>query len=385
MKKILLINTEYREYGGEDANIKDELNLLSKYFDVEFINFSNNSNNLSSILGFISGNNHSSNKILYKKISSFKPDVLYVHNTWFKANLGVFKISKKLNLPIIVKIHNYRFDCGRFFLKKNHLRDQLLCNKCSMKKSDSLYFNKYYKESLIKSLLLTMYSKRYFNIIKNNDIQIACLNNFQKNYLIRLGIDKSKLNILHNPMPINVTKNTFDFDSSYALYAGRIDSSKGVDLLINAWLNSKMKDIPLKIIGEGDLLEFLVNEYRNEKIDFLGNISNVEVIKEIKNSRAVLTATKMYEGQPRLLAEASSMGIPSIFPNFGGMAEYFPSDYLLSFEQYNYKDLIEKINLLQDKKFLEDTSKLLFETSLELHSSKIQHENLSKILKKLQI
>ena len=70
-------------------------------------------------------------------------------------------------------------------------------------------------------------------------------------------------------------------------------------------------------------MEFLVNEYRNEKIDFLGNISNVEVIKEIKNSRAVLTATKMYEGQPRLLAEASSMGIPSIFPNFGGMAEYF--------------------------------------------------------------
>ena len=46
---------------------------------------------------------------------------------------------------------------------------------------------------------------------------------------------------------------------------------------------------------------------------------------------------------------------------------------------------IEKINLLQDKKFLEDTSKLLFETSLKLHSSKIQHENLSKILKKLQI
>lgn len=385
MKKILLINTEYREYGGEDANIKDELNLLSKYFDVEFINFSNKSNNLFSILGFISSNNHSSNKILYRKISSFKPDVLYVHNTWFKANLGVFKISKKLNLPIIVKIHNYRFDCGRFFLKKNHLRDELFCNKCSMRKSDSLYINKYYKESLIKSLLLTLYSKRYFNIIKNNDIQIACLNNFQKNYLIRLGIDKSKLNILHNPMPISVTKNTFNFDSSYALYAGRIDSAKGVDLLINAWLNSKMKDLRLKIIGEGDLLKFLVNKYKNEKIDFLGNISNIEAIKEIKNSRAVLTATKMYEGQPRLLAEASSVGIPSIFPNFGGMAEYFPSNYLLSFEQYNYKDLIEKINLLQDKKLLEDTSKLLSETSLELHSSKIQQENFSKILKKLQI
>ena len=385
MKKILLVNTEYREYGGEDANIKDELNLLSKNFVVELINFSNKSNNLASILSFISSNNYSSNKALYRKISSFKPDVLYVHNTWFKANLGIFKISKKLSLPIIVKIHNYRFDCGRFFLKKNHLRGDFFCSKCSMTKDDSRYINKYYKESLIKSLLLTVYSKRYFNIIKNNDIQIVCLNNFQKNYLIKLGIDKSKLNILHNPIPINVTKNTFNFESSYALYAGRIDSSKGVDLLIDAWLNSKMKDIRLKIIGEGDLLKLLVSKYSNEKIEFLGNISNVEAIKEIKNSRAVLTATKMYEGQPRLLAEASSMGIPSIFPNFGGMAEYFPSNYLLSFEQYNYKDLIEKINLLQDKKLLEDTSKLLFETSLELHSSKIQQENLSKILKKLQI
>jgi glycosyltransferase involved in cell wall biosynthesis len=385
LKKILLVNTEYREYGGEDANIRDELNLLSKNFAVELINFSNKSNNLASIFSFISSNNYSSNKTLYRKISSFKPDVLYVHNTWFKANLGIFKISKKLNLPTIVKIHNYRFDCGRFFLKKNHLRGELFCSKCSMTKNDSRYINKYYKESLIKSLLLTVYSKRYFNIIKNNDIQIVCLNNFQKNYLIKLGIDKSKINILHNPIPISVTKNTFNFESSYALYAGRIDSSKGVDLLINAWLNSKMKDICLKIIGEGDLLKLLVSKHNNEKIEFLGNISNVEALKEIKNSRAVLTATKMYEGQPRLLAEASSMGIPSIFPNFGGMAEYFPSNYLLSFEQYNYKDLIEKINLLQDKKLLEDTSKLLFETSLELHSSKIQQENLSKILKKLQI
>ena len=30
MKKILLINTKYREFGGEDSNIEEELKFLKK-------------------------------------------------------------------------------------------------------------------------------------------------------------------------------------------------------------------------------------------------------------------------------------------------------------------------------------------------------------------
>ena len=64
----------------------------------------------------------------------------------------------------------------------------------------------------------------------------------------------------------------------------------------------------------------------------------------------------MFEGQPRLLCEASSMGIPSIFPNFGGMSEFFPGDYQLMFEQYDYKDLTLKLNMLNDRMLLHSLS-----------------------------
>ena len=77
-------------------------------------------------------------------------------------------------------------------------------------------------------------------------------------------------------------------------------------------------------------------------------MSNHDTLLEIKNSLAVITATKMYEGQPRLLCEASSYGVPSIYPSFGGMDEFFPLNYSLSFKQFDYEDLKSKIDELEN-------------------------------------
>ena len=33
--------------------------------------------------------------MLKVKLKTFKPDIVYIHNTWFKANLGIFDILKK--------------------------------------------------------------------------------------------------------------------------------------------------------------------------------------------------------------------------------------------------------------------------------------------------
>lgn len=65
----------------------------------------------------------------------------------------------------------------------------------------------------------------------------------------------------------------------------------------------------------------------------------------------------MYEGQPRLLSEASILGVPSIYPSFGGMDEYFPVKYDLKFTQYDYQDLLVKLNELHNKDLLVENSK----------------------------
>ena len=90
----------------------------------------------------------------------------------------------------------------------------------------------------------------------------------------------------------------------------------------------------------------LSEKYSNLNIQFLGQISNSQVITIMTNARAVITATKLYEGQPTLLCEASMLSVPSIYPKTGGISDFFPPDYGLSFEQFNYDDLKEKLKLL---------------------------------------
>ena len=153
-----------------------------------------------------------------------------------------------------------------------------------------------------------------------------------------------------------MTNNVYNENSDYIVYAGRISNAKGVKELITSWKNSNIQNLSLKIIGQGENLEKLIEIYKNDNIEFLGKLDNKEAKKVIQNSRAVVTATKMYEGQPRLLCEASSMGIPSIFPNFGGMVEFFPKDYQLKFDQYNYSDLEKKLNMLNNLNLFKELS-----------------------------
>jgi len=359
MKKILIINTKYKELGGEDSNILDEIDLLSKHYIVEYLEF-DNSKKLSvfDLLSFLNNSNFISNKTVSRKIDEFKPDVAYIHNTWFKANLGIFKILKKKKVPVFVKIHNFRYWCANTYLLKNHLIGNKFCPACSLKNSNRL-INNYFPESFSKSLILIKFIRKYLSILKKNDIKILTITDFHKKFLTNLNIPQNKILKYNNPIKINqqIAKN-YNSSSNYVVYAGRITESKGIEDLLLTWQKfSNAHGLILKIVGEGDLKETFKNSFNQDSIEFVGYLNNLEVKKLISKSRAVITATKMYEGQPRLLCEASSLGIPSIFPNFGGMDEFFPPKYELSFEQYNYEDLNEKLLLLEKKDLLEKYSK----------------------------
>ena len=359
MKKILIINTKYKELGGEDSNILDEIDLLSKHYKVEYLEF-DNSKELSvfDLLSFLNNSNFISNKTVSRKIDEFKPDVAYVHNTWFKANLGIFKILKKKKVPVFVKIHNFRYWCANTYLLKNHLKGNKFCPACSLKNSNRL-INNYFPESFSKSLILIKFIRKYLSILKKNDIKILTITDFHKKFLTNLNIPQKKIFKYNNPIKINqqIAEN-YNSSSNYVVYAGRITESKGVEDLLLTWQKfSNAHGLILKIVGEGDLKETFKNSFNQDSIEFVGYLNNLEVKKLISKSRAVITATKMYEGQPRLLCEASSLGVPSIFPNFGGMNEFFPPKYELSFEQYNYEDLNEKLLLLEKKDLLVRCSK----------------------------
>ena len=95
-------------------------------------------------------------------------------------------------------------------------------------------------------------------------------------------------------MNLNLEK-VYNNASNYIVYAGRLTESKGILELIEAFINSKIVDINLKIIGDLHLYKKLKSKYQKENIEFLGELTNLKTMEYIKNSLAVVSATKMFK------------------------------------------------------------------------------------------
>ena len=381
MKKVLVVNTKYKSFGGEDANILEEISFLERNYIVNYLEFDNSKQlNIYDMLGFLLLSNRNSNKLLKKTIKEFEPDFVYIHNTWFMANLGIFKILKKLNIKTFIKIHNFRFICTSTFFAKKHLKSNEVCPMCGMEKSRSWVFNKYFEDSFIKSIFANFFGISYLRMLKNYPVKLIVLNNFFRETLIASGFDKDKINISYNPLYIDF-QNDYKANSDYVVYAGLLSSQKGIVELIKAWIKSNT-ELKLFLIGDDKLVNKNLKDNTSSNIYYLGQKENEEVINYIKNARAVVTATKMFEGQPRLLTEASTLSVPSIYPSYGGMDEYFPKDYQYSYTQFNEEELINKIKLLDDSELLKKESKRISGHINFLLDQKYMSDTFKKIVNK---
>ncbi len=346
MQKILVIHNKYRNIGGEDIAVENEIAMLNEFYEVKVLYFNNKIDNfLSQIASFLTNSNKKSNLILEEELKLFKPDFAYVHNTWFKASIGIFKILEDHNIKTILKLHNFRYYCTKSFFTKNHLNDLKFCNACGLSKKELGIFNKYFNESYLKSFFVNNYGRKYFEIIKTKNIKLLVLTKFHKLFMEELGIASEKIKIFPNYLNIENEKD-YQSKKGYIVYAGRISKEKGVEEVINAFIKAETVNLKLKIIGDGPELFNLKEKYKLKNISFAGELNNKEVLNIIKESKAVITGTKLFEGQPTLLCEASILGVPSVFPRVGGILEFFPNDYKLSYEGHNYDDLIKKIKFI---------------------------------------
>ncbi|GIR19976.1 hypothetical protein CM15mP35_02370 [bacterium] len=107
---------------------------------------------------------------------------------------------------------------------------------------------------------MILYGKAYSKILKEKDIKILTLSNFQKEFLMKENIDKKKIAIFPNYTNVDIQDDEsqeLDIEANGIVYAGRISKEKGLVELIEAYNSANLNKIPLHIIGEGPLLKFL--------------------------------------------------------------------------------------------------------------------------------
>jgi len=134
----------------------------------------------------------------------------------------------------------------------------------------------------------------HFSSVRSKEILLKPLNK----------IDKNELRKINNLSP----------DKFYLIFVGQLIHRKGIDILVDA-MTDVYENIELLVIGDGDLLQELINKTIenniSEKIHFLGRQSKDKVLEFLKLSDVFVLPTRE-DIWGLVLNEAIACGLPVI-------------------------------------------------------------------------
>lgn len=333
--KVLLVHNFYRIAGGEDTVVANEKKLLENHGH-EVILYTRDNKEISEMgkfkklsLFFTTIYNPKTSKEIVKIIRDKNIDIIHVHNTLNLISPAVYYAAIKYNKPVVQTIHNYRLICPGATL----YRDDKICEECINGGLACSLKYRCYRESFLQTLACVVATKlhRIMGIYKK--INYICLTEFNRNKLLEVEniFDPDKMFVKPNFMRQQDEKIVSGEDrKNQILFAGRLDETKGVDLLLKAYnkmlhggYDEKPEAPELVICGSGPLenwcKEYIEKEGLRGKVTFLGKIEHDQVIRHMSESLASILPTRWYEGFPMTIAESLSLGTPIIGSDMGNV------------------------------------------------------------------
>lgn len=385
--KILQLHNLYREAGGEDVVAKLEAELLGKEFDVDRW-IRDNSYELNSFftrLGLLFTTYYSSRSRLetVSRLRSGNYDLMHVHNFFPLFTPSVFDAASEVGIPSLLTLHNYRLIHPNGMLYHDGEIDER-----SVKGSawscvwDGVYRNSRIQTAVVAHMIEYHRKKGTWDRVPTLFI---ALSNFAKKKLSEGGIPADRIvvkpNFVSDPgEEYTRRRNTSDLSPRF-LYVGRISSEKGIEDLIDTWVDQDI-EFELCIAGEGPEKDRLQQRTTAHKqVRWLGYLSRDEVLQEMSTATALLFPSRWYEGYPMTLIEAMSTGCPVITTNIGSQAEIIEHEKTgLHVSPGDHESLAESVHRLADQPdFVKQLSVNARQTYLNRNTPEANYRQLTDI------
>ena len=125
--------------------------------------------------------------------------------------------------------------------------------------------------------------------------------------LERSGIRGDLIKTLRNPARPFVSQRIKAEDNRRFCFIGRVEESKGIDLLCKA---ARLAQVRLRVIGDGAQREALVKAY--PEVEFTGWIDHADIPKHLGDVRALVMPSRTPEPFGLVAAEAVFSGLPVV-------------------------------------------------------------------------
>jgi len=243
-------------------------------------------------------NEHTFSKVVHE----IEPDLIILHNLP-AIGLNIWRTIRKSGTPCIQVIH----DLGLICLNMSQFRSGRLCSGLCF----ACRLQKWFRFSLIRGA-------SNFSFVAPSRATIHGIERYAP-------LSSWRTEIISNPNTFLVKPRTWqESDRPRLLYVGRLDPSKGVDMMLRAAQAAQtMVPFELDILGSGMLEHSLRQVYANSRwVRFHGSVDQQTIADFMSRATVLLVPSLWLETVPGVVVHALFAGLPVVASRIGGIPEH---------------------------------------------------------------
>lgn len=368
--KILWINKKASLQGGAEQYIFNTIKELKNFNIKSSLLYDANEDDQEEFLGvfeeaypFVS---------TYEQIINIKPDLIYIHQL---DEYEVLKEIIKTKIPTVRFFHDHKLFCLR-----EHKYKTLKKTTCTKKLGLSCYgclgfINK--EDNLFGFSINSLGKLKKLQDLNKKIDHFIVASEYMKNHITLHGfnMDKITINPLYASNEFKYSKNTDFTKNKTLLFVGQLLTGKGLDSLLQI-MPEINEEYNLAVVGDGKQrkkLEELAKKLNiSHRVDFLGKLSQKELLMVYKKSYCLIIPSRAPETFNLVGVEAQKVGLPVIASNVGGISQWLKQKVNgLLVNANDTVDLKNKIKMLiEDKNLHYKISHNIYKNNFYEHDSK---------------
>lgn len=324
---LLQVFNQYLEPGGEEVWVNEMLRLADGAYSIRDLRFHSGAwmgkgapNRLRQ--AFMLWDHPLSRERLRTEVAKSRPDALLFHNLIPVASLAMYDEARKLELPVIQYIHNFRpFSPSGTMWMRGHVNAAALRGNPWPE-----VFGRAWERSFLRSFLLAIYQQR---LLRNGNLEAVkrwiAVSDFMRQKFIEGGIPAERITTLRHcwqTKPVDEPA----AEGKHYLFLGRLVPEKGITPLLDAWALLEKRLGPscpqLIIAGSGsEEARIHARANRMKRVSCIGFVTGALKEDLVKSCRGLIAPSIWWEPLGLIVHEAYDAARPVLAARSGGLTE----------------------------------------------------------------